>query len=169
MSLPSVSKPIAYSAKIINVKKLTETVCEITIEKPDSSFHLPGQFISVKIADGGKPCYRAYSLMTDYKGNLQIVVKLFDGGRGSSYLFAREEGDCLEILYPVGYFVFPEILKRKLYFIATGTGIAPIIAMLESLPSPKDKIIKVIFGLRADEDIFYEERIESLRSDFFRF
>jgi NAD(P)H-flavin reductase len=57
-------------------------------------------------------------------------------------------------------------LKENVCFVATGTGIVPVLSMVESFSKDFDRKIKIIFGLREEKDLFYVERIENLKSKF---
>ena len=46
--------------------------------------------------------------------------------------------------------------------IATGTGLAPMISMLEALPEETSKL--VIFGGRYEEDLYYLEKLRSFKN-----
>ena len=131
---------------------------------------MPGQFVGIRINDGQKDLwFRSYSLLSDEQGNLQICVKKVKDGRGSAYLHQVKQGDFIDILFPLGYFSFPEKLASNLTFIATGTGIVPILSLLENLPKDFSGKLKLFFGVRHDKDIFYIERIKKLESKFTNF
>ncbi len=157
--------PQKHTVKLLAIKDLTKDVREFDIEKPQGEGHLPGQFMTVKICDGKESiCMRSYSVMySPDRSRLQLCVKLVEGGRGSSWLFQRKVGDELEILYPSGRFILPEKLADRLVFVGTGTGIVPLMCMLESFPEGSEKNIDFIFGVRFKEDLFYQDRIEALK------
>lgn len=144
---------------------LTDDVIEITFEKPANKQHVPGQFATIRIDDGNPaPCFRAYSIMENpaNKDQLQVAVKKVEGGRGSTWLQTVKEGDTLDILYPLGYFGFPDNLSENLVFVATGTGVVPILNLAENLPNT-DANVKFYFGVRNEKDLFYEERINKIK------
>src|SRR3990167_4037666 len=71
-----------------------------------------------------------------------------------------KSADVIQFIGQIGLFVLPEILEKNLYFISTGTGIAPLKSMIEDLINrnqSKSHNIKVIFGTRYIDDIFYTE------------
>jgi ferredoxin-NADP reductase len=106
---------------------------------------------------------RSYSVLNEDAGkNIQMVIKKIDNGRGTSFLFDKTVGDELQMLYPLGHFGLPAKLSDKLTFIGTGTGIAPLLCMLESLPEASEAEVKLIFGVRFATDLFYMDRIEKL-------
>lgn len=156
--------PALHKIKLLGIKDLTKDVREFTLERPEGEQHKPGQFLTVKVCDdAAQVCMRSYSVLNSPDGNnLQLVVKLVEGGRGSSWLFNLKVDETLEILYPAGRFVMPENLADELVFIGTGTGLVPLLCMLEGLPEGFEKKVKLIFGVRFKEDLYYQERIAEL-------
>ena len=157
--------PKQYKLKVLSVKDLTKDVKEITFEKPDGVDFKPGQFATVKIEDGKiPPLMRSYSVMlSEDKKNLQWAIKLVENGRGSGWLFTKKVGDEMQVLFPLGFFGLPENPHEEMIFIGTGTGLVPLLCMLEAMPEGFDKKVKLIFGVRFIEDVFYEERILALK------
>jgi len=156
--------PKQYKLKILTIKDLTKDVKEITFEKPEGVDFKPGQFATVKVEDGKTPpLMRSYSVMLSQDGkNLQWAIKLVENGRGSSWLFTKKEGEEMQVLFPLGFFGLPENAHEEMVFIGTGTGIVPLLCMLEALPVGFDKKATLIFGVRFTEDLFYEDRIGAL-------
>jgi ferredoxin-NADP reductase len=156
--------PKQYKLKVLEVKDLTKDVKEITFEKPADAPFKPGQFATVKVEDGKTPpLMRSYSVMLSPDGaNLQWAIKLVENGRGSGWLFTKKVGDEMQVLFPLGFFGLPEALHDEMVFIGTGTGIVPLLCMLEALPAGFDKKVKLIFGVRYAEDMFYQERVAAL-------
>jgi sulfhydrogenase subunit gamma (sulfur reductase) len=154
--------PVFHKVEIVDVKDLTGDVKEFTLSNPGGEF-TPGQFATIKIEDGQAPvCMRSYSVLTGDEGKLQMIIKKVEGGRGTAFLFGREKGDALQMLYPLGHFGLPSTLGEKLTFIGTGTGVAPLLCMIESLPASFEGEVKLIFGVRFASDLFYLERIEKI-------
>ena len=86
----------------------------------------------------------------------------------SEYLFSRASvNDLLRLEGPLGTFSYREDNSENLVFIATGTGIAPIKAMLESFEASRVKAkVFVIWGARFEKDLFFELAIPSLPYSF---
>jgi CDP-4-dehydro-6-deoxyglucose reductase len=61
---------------------------------------------------------------------------------------------------PEGRFVCQETHYPHKVFIATGAGIAPIMSMISDRVTTTDKI-QLLFGVRAEEDIFWTERLQA--------
>ncbi len=163
MAIPMINKFVRQKSKILKVIDVTSDVKEITFEQPEGEDYIPGQFVGIKINDNKDVAgYRAYSILSDKEGNLQVCVKKVKDGRGSSFLHSRKEGDVLEIIFPLGYFGYQKDLSENVVFIATGTGLVPILSLLENLPDNFNGNAKLIFGVRNEEDLFYEDRINNL-------
>jgi len=189
MSNPKINNYTWQRVKILDKKILADEVVELTFEKPQDWNHAPGQFVGVKIDDKkAPPGYRAYSLLEDESGHLQICVKKISGGRGSAFLHEQEINNTIDILYPLGYFGLPSKISSNLFFISTGTGIVPNLAILEALKIQSENFsnqgdeelktenlnfkslnIKNFFGVRAEKDLFYFERLKKLEQNWENF
>lgn len=135
--------------------KLSDDVLQVTLRlPPNQPFRfLAGQYIDL-IADGIR---RSYSLANTQRDDNKIVldIRYVEQGQMSDYLFHRAKAnDLLRLEGPLGTFCLRESTKKPL-FIATGTGIAPIKAMIESLPS--NQPITVYWGGRVVEDIYWKD------------
>ncbi len=77
---------------------------------------------------------RPYSLASNPEtGNLlEICVDLVPGGQGSRYLFDLAPGATVDLKGPFGTLMVDEPPAAEMVFIADGTGVAPIRAMVEA-------------------------------------
>ncbi len=151
------------SAKIVKIVDLTGDVKEFSFKIDGEIDFKAGQFMSIKIDDGVQPfCMRSYSVLKGEDGIVQIVVKKVDGGRGTSFLFSRSVGDEVSILFPLGKFGLPSKISDKLLFVGTGTGIAPLLAMVEELVDFSGEV-RFLFGVRYVSDFFYVDRLNKLK------
>lgn len=122
----------------------------------------PGQYVKI-IGPGGHR--RSYSLanVDAQKGHLTVHVRKVPGGTLSAYWFgAVKKNDLLRVNGPLGTFVLRDVAGRDLVFLATGTGIAPIVAMLEQVVTlPSDvapKSVRVIWGGRVPADLYLDPK-----------
>lgn len=130
---------------------------------------VPGQFVSLDLPIHEKPNrrLRSYSIASAPDGTnmLELVIVYLEGGAGTSYLFSSvKEGDELTLRGPMGVFTLPENLQQDIYFICTGTGIAPFRSMLHyidrhNLPHQN---IYLIFGTRTRGDLLYYDEMLQL-------
>lgn len=160
--LQGISLPIAKTlpCRIAELEKLSPTVLRIVLRLPPSvnfSF-LPGQYIDI-IGPGG--IRRSYSLANSNKvsHSLELQVASVENGLMSNYWFKKAKiNDLLRLNGPLGTFFLRETSVQNLIFLATGTGIAPVKSILESLVSDGDpkKTITVFWGARKPEDFYLD-------------
>ncbi|MDD3793502.1 MAG: FAD-binding oxidoreductase [Candidatus Gracilibacteria bacterium] len=144
-------------AKVREKNMLTDDVLEITFACDNFSFK-PGQYISLQASDNLGKFSRSYSIAIASKNSFTLNIKLLNKGRGSRFLNKLKIGDKISFLGALGNFYLKNTQNKKV-FIATGTGLAPMIAMIEACPKEIEKI--VIFGVRFEKDIYYKEKLES--------
>lgn len=163
----------ANTASITRHKKLTEDVFELTCETSEVFKLEAGQFITIKIDDGGSPCFRAYSISSkpEQSKNFQLCIKVVENGRGSNWLNSLEEGDKINFIGPNGKFTFKTPDRKNVLFIAVGVGIAPFKSMIEDqlLNKNSKQQIHLLFGLRHEKDIFYEDLFRDLSKKYKNF
>jgi NAD(P)H-flavin reductase len=93
---------------------------------------------------------------------------------GTNYLF-KEVGIGSELIFrgPQGVFVLPPAIDKDLYFVCTGTGIAPFRSMVHHIRDHNidHRNIYLIFGTRSSRDLLYYSELKELESDVrsFRF
>lgn len=147
--------------RIDSIERLTPYVTEVTLRVPPASMliYLPGQYID--IIKGG--LRRSYSIANAPRddGKLVLQISRVDRGVMSNYWFNEARvNDLLRLEGPLGTFCLRTTEPENIVFLATGTGIAPVKAMLEELErSPeltRGKCIHVYWGGRAASDIYWQ-------------
>lgn len=148
-------------AKIQAINKLNDTVIEVSLRlPPNSNFgYNSGQYVNITKGT----IKRSYSVANAYResGVLTFLIKKYENGLMSNYWFDEaKENDLLRIEGPIGSFFLRETEVENIIFLATGTGLAPIKAILESVSeSPKklfNKKIWIFSGARNENDIFWQ-------------
>lgn len=133
-------------------------------EIPDSV--RAGQFLTLIAQIDGKAVKRAYSLSElPGDGTLTITSKRVDGGVMSTFLNTRlREGDWLQFAGPSGDFVLPERMPDHYVFAAAGSGITPIMSMLDQLLERDRRTapITLLYGNRREQDILFRTRLDAL-------
>lgn len=135
-----------------------------------SSFDfLPGQFVTLDLPIHEKPGkrWRSYSIASwpDGTNIIELVIVLLEGGAGTNYLFNEVRvGNELTLRGPQGVFVLPEKIEKDLFFICTGTGVAPFRSMSHHLlnHSIPHQDIYLIFGCRRFSDCLYRQELNEL-------
>jgi CDP-4-dehydro-6-deoxyglucose reductase len=119
---------------------------------------LPGQYIEVIGEEGA---HRAYSIAGVSGNLLELHIRKVAGGWMSRYWFEHAKpNDLLRLRGPKGTFFLRDCTGFDLVFLATGTGIAPIKAILEDfLPSGKRstaRSVLVLWGGRTSADLYFD-------------
>lgn len=154
-------------------RDLTKNIYEIDIELDGAFSFLPGQFITLKIPkpEGGI-APRSYSIVStpELIHTISLCIKCEELGLGSQYLYKEACGTRIDFFGPYGEFVFHEEEEGDVYFIATSTGVAPFMPMLDVyLRRYPRKKFNLIFGVRHIEDIFYQDILEVHRRNHSNF
>ena len=123
-----------------SLQKETELTWKFFIKiEVDKFNYTAGQFIQVKIND----LIRSYSIASFNENSniVELIIVKLEGGDMSTLLFEKiTEGDELEVKGPLGKFVLPDVIDNDIFFICTGTGLAPFRSMLKYINL---KIIKL--------------------------
>lgn len=147
-------------AKINTIEKLTEQVVKVGLRLPPTAKfqYNSGQYVNL-IKGGIK---RSYSIANAYreKSLLEFFIKNYENGLMSNYVFNEAKpNDLLRMEGPLGSFFLRESSRKNIIFLATGTGIAPVKAILEHIKETStnfiDKTFWLFFGARYLEDIFW--------------
>ncbi len=159
------------TSKFIRIEKITELTWRFWIEIPElTEFNFkPGQFVTLDLPIADKPNkrWRSYSIASHPDGTniIELVIVLLEGGLGTHYLFNHvEPGTEVLLRGPQGVFTLPPVIEKDLFFICTGTGIAPFRSMIKfiQLHGIEHKNIYLIFGCRKLCDSLYNDELEAL-------
>ena len=159
-----------YEVKILGKDFLTADTISLTLERPENFDYIAGQFTQIQIPTSetktGK-VLRSYSISsTPADKNITFCIKLVSNGKTGEYLKNIKVGETLTISSPLGRFTNDN--KEALYFNATGVGIAPIISMIRDELENKKNIqpIRLLFGLRSEGDIFWQDLLTELKNKY---
>ncbi len=161
-------------AVVIENKLLAYNIFELVLSCEDVFSFVAGQFINIRILDSSSPCFRAYSICSNPKNPniITLCVKLIEGGRGSTWLSKLKKGDVVDFIGPSGNLTFKTPKDKTVFFVTTGTGIAPIKSIVEDqLLNKKNHHQKMVllFGVRHIKDIFYVEEFLNLEKIYKNF
>ncbi|KAA8562807.1 Xylene monooxygenase electron transfer component [Pseudomonas extremaustralis] len=158
---------------IVGKTMLTHDIARIDIELAEPIHYRAGQFAEVTLS--GLPDFpRSYSFSTAPGDNKHVsfTVRRVPGGRVSGQLVDKARvGESLTVRGPGGQFwVRPG--KEPVLMVAGGSGLAPILAMLQDMKRHGDlRPVTVLFGARSEKDLYALEDMASHVSDWpeFRF
>jgi len=157
--------------RIDSLERLAPDVIQVTLRLPPTSKlnYLSGQYVDV-IWQGAR---RSYSIANAPRadGKLILQIRQVEQGLLSRYWFKEAKvNDLLRLEGPLGTFCLRTVEPSNLVFLATGTGIAPVKAMLEELatsPEPTfGKSIHIYWGGRSAHDIYWQVKFNTLNFKF---
>lgn len=125
---------MALEATITSIQQLTPDVKEFVLEADEHVFEYePGHHVRIHYEQNaeGIGMSRPYTA-TSLPGmdELTVAIKHYEGGAASTYMHERESGDVIRIEEPAGGFSLCD-LDTDVVFIASGTGVTPMVAMLK--------------------------------------
>ncbi|KVO16461.1 2Fe-2S iron-sulfur cluster-binding protein [Burkholderia ubonensis] len=126
-----------------------------------------GQFAELEVPGSG--VRRPFSLAntSNWEGGLEFLIRLRPDGWFSTYLRERAQpGDPLTVRAPMGGFgLFAESLRPR-WFVAGGTGLAPILSMLRRMAEYQEMIdARLFFGVNRQSELFMLDALQQLQAD----
>lgn len=137
--------------------RLGECFCEFS----------PGQYIELWQPNASH-LSRAYSIANSPHGDgsIELHLRRVDGGRFTSWAFEEMKvGDQVQSRGPLGSFTMRSASDTPLLFVAGGTGLAPVLSLLEqqvNFDSARDMVL--LWGMRAVADFYALPDIQALLS-----
>ncbi|MDZ8117854.1 ferredoxin--NADP reductase [Pontiella agarivorans] len=135
--------------RVAAVNTINDDLFELLVERNGMEF-TPGDCVAVYTEhDQSRP----YSIASGPgKDLLRFLIREMDGGEVSPWLRNRNPGEAVRITPPFGWFrPGQDIGEHPFVFLATGTGIAPFIAYMETFNRPPEA---VLYGVRRAADAF---------------
>ncbi|SJN32841.1 ferredoxin--NADP reductase [Psychrobacter sp. JB385] len=174
----------------------TPNLFSFTVSRPDSFKFTAGQFVRLgvnpsqlqyykqqnAVADNGhdeaantalnEDIFRAYSIVSSpFDEVLEFFSIVIPDGAFTSQLQHLQVGDELLLnTMPFGFLTlarYQKPLPKDLWLLATGTGLAPFLSMLQDLKTWEDyEHIVLAYSARSTEELAYVEKIERLQEEF---
>jgi CDP-4-dehydro-6-deoxyglucose reductase, E3 len=124
-----------------------------------------GQWVSLVLPLEEGEARRAYSIASPPDGSpgLSVAVTKVEGGAGSRFLHDMPEGTVVRAIGPQGFFTRPRGARQPSLFVGTGTGVTPLRSMiLDAIAAGDDSPMRLIFGVRHEEDRLYADELDAL-------
>ena len=177
---PPLTRPKEVAATVVFKEWLTPSTLRIGFEPTGTSLFpfTAGQYVSLVLEEdderGLRRELRPYSLWghPDEFEYAVTIVRMIEGGRATSWLRNIEVGSPVSMVGPLGSFFLRRPLHSTLWFVATGTGLVPLRSMIKDLVSTgevHDHDIKLLFGVRHEEDLFEVGELKRWSERFERF
>lgn len=153
-----------FDTVVARVTNLTPTISGLTLRlvSPPQMRFTAGQFVNVEVP--GTSHVRAFSMANPPSADteIELIVRIFPGGQFSEYLKYAERGQPVRVSGPVGSLKV-RLSYRKILMVAGGSGMAPMLSMLNDLAQKKDRRpVTIFFGARTCEELYYIDRLKAL-------
>ena len=156
---------------ILRVRSLTRATpssCIVRLELGRRRFRFrPGQ--SVKVGLAGQGLRKPYSIASapaeaDAGGELELLIMTDGRGRFGPHLEGIRRGARVEVVGPVGSFVWPRQGRaRHVLFVAGGAGVAPLRSMLrDALRAPGWGRLTVLYSARSARHFAFGRELRRL-------
>ena len=157
-----------YTATVLDVVRACDSVTELQLELDPDGDDLrfaSGMFFLLNVP--GTDQWRAFSASTtpEQIPQMNFLIRHVPDGVMTDYVASLcERGDTIEIEGPFGEFFLREA-DAPLIMVAGGTGLAPILSMLDSIRERRRNRNKILlcFGVTRFEDLFYLDELELRR------
>ncbi len=155
-------------SRLARIERVAPDVAVLTLQLPANQnlqYHA-GQYVEFILRDGSR---RSYS-MANAPHNLgsppsiELHVRHMPGGKFTDHVFSTmQERDILRMEGPFGSFFLREDSDKPIILLASGTGFAPIKALIEHLKMQASKRpITLYWGCRRKADLYRHDWCESM-------
>jgi CDP-4-dehydro-6-deoxyglucose reductase len=156
LAVASIERPTADVLKIVLAPLASgECFCEF----------MPGQYIELW-QPGATYLSRSYSIANAPHGDGSIVLHIqrADGGRFTAWAFDEMKiGDRVQARGPLGAFTMRSSADTPLLLIAGGTGLAPVLALIEQqVAFAPQRDIVLLWGMRHGADFYALDALRGL-------
>ncbi len=160
-----------FRSKVAGLRLLSDNIKELKLQllDPVKIEFKAGQFIQFQVPEYEgceESVYRAYSVASaasDTAG-ISLIVTRVPQGLATTYIHDfLKEGDEVIFNGPHGDF-FLRDSDRDIFLVATGSGMAPIMSLLNKIADEKiERRVVFVFGARHKGDLFYLDEIRELQ------
>ncbi|WP_138466647.1 2Fe-2S iron-sulfur cluster-binding protein [Poseidonocella sp. HB161398] len=156
-------EPAICEAVVLRRETPAPGLTRLWLSLPGAAAFRPGQYVNILMEDGAK---RPFSIATlPGRNEIELQIRGIPGGRFTEgRLPALVPGDRLSLEMPQGIFhLHPEDF-RPVVFAATGTGIAPVAALLAELAQEPEEAppVSVYWGMREEGELYLLEELAAL-------
>lgn len=157
---------------VLSVLRWSATLFSFTMTRPAHFRFTAGQFARIGIEVNGERIVRAYSVVSSpFADNLEFFSIVVPDGAFTSQLQLLKAGDQLLLeKIPYGFLTltrYQQPLPQDLWLLATGTGLAPFLSMLQDFqPWQQYQHIVLAYSVRSAEELAYVQEIQDIQQQF---
>jgi ferredoxin/flavodoxin---NADP+ reductase len=157
------------NATLVERRDLTAEVASLLV-RPDApgAPYVPGQYATLGLVDGDRVIQRPYSMATPHTADRawEFHVRRVRGGALTERLWDVPRGGRLRLGAPRGRFTADAADTRAHLFVATGTGIAPFVAMIrDDLRTGRERPVVVVHGVAHADELGFRDLLARLAAE----
>jgi CDP-4-dehydro-6-deoxyglucose reductase, E3 len=155
-------------SRVISLEKVSHDVMVVKLQLPanDTLRYHAGQYVEFILRDGAR---RSYSMANaPHTGPaVELHIRHMPGGKFTDHVFtAMKEKEILRVEGPFGSFFLREDSDKPMVLLASGTGFAPIKALIEHLQFKGSKREAVLYwGGRRPGDLYMDAWVRERVAD----
>ncbi len=159
-----------FACRVGRIRDLARDMREVDLElvEPEGMSFEAGQYVQFLLPGtehDPQPVYRAYSMASppSCRSRLTLLMARVPGGACTTYVFDRlRTGQRVTVNGPFGEFTLRESTRRIL-FIASGSGIAPIRGLLHDMAEKRiARPAAFLYSARTAADLVYHEEMQAM-------
>lgn len=149
-----------HTERVLSVHHWTDNLFTFTTTRDPALRFKNGQFVMIGLQVDGKPLLRAYSIASaNYEETLEFFsIKVANGPLTSRLQHLKVGDEVIVGRKPTGTLLVDYLVPgRRLYLLATGTGLAPFMSLIKD-PETYEAYEKVILvhGVRTVAELAYQ-------------
>lgn len=154
--------------RVNRLERLSSDVMRIQLQLPanDGFTYKAGQYIEFLLRDGARRSYSMANAHTPDSG-IELHIRHMPGGKFTDHVFgAMKEKEILRIEGPFGSFFLREDSSKPIIFLASGTGMAPIKAILEQMQRQgSTRPAALYWGGRRPSDLYLSSWVQNMLAE----
>ncbi len=153
-------KPGIVPCRVVKIERPSADVAVLDLRLPmnENMRFMAGQYVDFLLKDGKR---RSYSIASkpsaEGVSHIELHIRHVPGGHFTDRLFAGEvkEREVMRFEGPLGSFYLREDSNKPIIFLASGTGFAPIKAMIEhAVARGSQRPMQLYWGCRKPADLY---------------
>ncbi len=150
--------------RVISLVKKSDDVIVLQLQMPanDSFAYRAGQYVEFILRDGAR---RSYSMASapSLGPSMELHIRHMPGGKFTDHVFgAMKEKEILRVEGPFGSFFLREDSDKPIILLASGTGFAPIKALIEHMQHlGSERHVTLYWGGRRPADLYMQDWVQA--------
>lgn len=151
--------------RVQSLEQVTDDVMIVRLQLPqDKKFKFQaGQYIDLELINGTRRSYSIANAQHTLKdsGVIELHIRLVAGGLFTTHVFNEMKvRDTLHLEGPFGTFFLREESSKPIIFLASGTGFAPIKAILEHMQHRENNRLSTLYwGGKREQNLYMQNWI----------